>query len=82
MVNSTLPEESPAFAASHTGHHDPSPSWWRRFQFRFATADGLLLMIGAQVCFALMNVVVKILNSLDPPIPPIEVCTYIFLSSN
>ena len=35
---------------------------------------GLLLVTASQAFFALMNVAVKKLNSLDPPVPPLEVC--------
>lgn len=36
---------------------------------------GLLLVASAQLFFALMNVGVKELNSLDPPVPAVEVET-------
>lgn len=34
---------------------------------------GLLLVAAAQAFFALMNTAVKKLNSLEPPVPPLEV---------
>ena len=34
---------------------------------------GLLLVAASQAFFALMNVAVKKLNSLDPPVPALEV---------
>ena len=37
------------------------------------TNAGLLLVAASQGFFALMNVAVKKLNSLDPPVPPLEV---------
>ena len=39
-----------------------------------ANNTGLLLVTASQAFFALMNVAVKKLNSLDPPVPPLEVC--------
>lgn len=39
-----------------------------------ANNTGLLLVTASQGFFALMNVAVKKLNSLDPPVPPLEVC--------
>ena len=35
---------------------------------------GLLFVLASQAFFALMNVAVKILNSIDPPITALEVC--------
>ena len=35
---------------------------------------GLLFILASQAFFALMNVAVKILNSIDPPITALEVC--------
>ena len=34
---------------------------------------GLLLVASSQLFFSLMNVGVKLLNSLDPPVPAVEV---------
>jgi hypothetical protein len=39
-----------------------------------ANNTGLLLVTGSQAFFALMNVAVKKLNGLDPPVPALEVC--------
>lgn len=41
-------------------------------EFRHRNA-GLLLIALAQAFFAFMNVSVKLLNDLDPPVPPLEV---------
>ena len=35
---------------------------------------GLLLVLAAQAFFALMNILVKMLNNIDPPISTLEVC--------
>lgn len=35
---------------------------------------GLLLIAASQGFLALMNVAVKKLNTIDPPVPPLEVC--------
>lgn len=43
------------------------------------TNAGLLLVAASQGFFALMNVAVKKLNSLDPPVPALEVCTEVSL---
>ncbi|KAG6896042.1 hypothetical protein C0992_010728 [Termitomyces sp. T32_za158] len=38
----------------------------------FDANAGLLLIIGSQAFFSMMNVAVKILNSIDPPVPTLE----------
>jgi hypothetical protein len=37
-----------------------------------AANTGLLLVVASQAFYSLMNVAVKTLNSLDPPVPPLE----------
>lgn len=40
---------------------------------------GLLLVMGSQMFLSMVNVAVKQLNSIDPPVPVLEVCTRIDL---
>ena len=42
---------------------------------------GLLLVVASQVFFSLMNVAVKMLNSIDPPVTVLEVCLIVFIPS-
>jgi hypothetical protein len=41
----------------------------------FDRNTGLLLVAASQAFFSLMNVAVKILDSVDPPMPTLQVCT-------
>ncbi|KAH9939623.1 EamA-like transporter family-domain-containing protein [Epithele typhae] len=50
----------------------PSTSLWRALREFVKANYGLSLVASAQIFFALMNVGVKTLNTLDPPVPPIE----------
>lgn len=43
-----------------------------------ASNKGLLLVAAAQFFFAIMNLMVKKLNSLDPPVPALEVFIHKF----
>lgn len=49
-------------------------SAFTRLKDGFERNTGLFLVIGSQAFLAFMNVAVKKLNSLDPPVPPLEVC--------
>ena len=42
---------------------------------------GLLLFIASQAFLSLMNLVVKVLNSIDPPISALEVCFFSYSTS-
>ncbi|KAG6828957.1 hypothetical protein H0H92_006184 [Tricholoma furcatifolium] len=50
--------------------------WWQRCHRKAQTAvegnTGLLLITAAQAFFSLMNVAVKTLNSIDPPVSPLQ----------
>ncbi|KAG6856001.1 hypothetical protein H0H87_008545 [Tephrocybe sp. NHM501043] len=54
----------------------PIPRWraWSSAMMAFVQGNvGLFLIMGSQFCFALMNVAVKFLNAIDPPVSPYEV---------
>ncbi|KAG6902387.1 hypothetical protein C0995_000592 [Termitomyces sp. Mi166 len=67
---------------------EQEPAWWQAHYFAMAATfnanAGLLLILGSQAFFSMMNVAVKILNSIDPPVPTLELIavrmfiTYIF----
>ncbi|KAG6867921.1 hypothetical protein C0993_009515 [Termitomyces sp. T159_Od127] len=54
-------------------------TWFRNHYLTMSAAldanAGLLLIIGSQAFFSMMNVAVKILNSIDPPVPTLELIT-------
>jgi hypothetical protein len=53
----------------------PEPARWsvRGAVTAFVAANtGLLLVVVSMAFYATMNVAVKTLNSLDPPVPPLE----------
>ncbi|KAG6819206.1 hypothetical protein H0H93_014346 [Arthromyces matolae] len=78
----TPPEETANGVLDHT------PSFWQAWQHSVAETlkanTGLLLIAAAQAFFSMMNVAVKILNSIDPPVPTLELIfvrmfvTYVF----
>jgi hypothetical protein len=46
---------------------------WRKLVVIYKANVGLLLIGLSQLCASCMNISVKILNGLDPPVPPFEV---------
>lgn len=67
------------FATTHTtvddqnhGSHSGAKTMITKVRELVASNTGLLLVTASQAFFALMNVAVKKLNSLDPPVPPLE----------
>ena len=71
--------------------HDPQqsnsevPNGWKnklwgdgRVSRSFANNTGLLLVVASQFFFAVVNLAVKTLNSLDPPVPVLEVSETLF----
>lgn len=46
---------------------------WRKTKLLVQRNAGLLLVAASQIFFALMNVTVKALNSMDPPVSALEV---------
>ncbi|KAG5351647.1 hypothetical protein C0989_005419 [Termitomyces sp. Mn162] len=67
---------------------DQKTTWWKPHYLAMSGTlnanAGLLLIIGSQAFFSMMNVAVKILNSIDPPVPTLELIavrmfiTYVF----
>jgi hypothetical protein len=51
----------------------PTPTLWGRFKAGVKTNAGLLLVAASQAFFALMNVAVKKLNGIDPPVTALQV---------
>lgn len=68
-------ETSPLLKPKNTHAHQSSiPGKWRSALSSFFDDNaGLLLVVGAQVFFSAMNLSVKVLNSLDEPVPTLEV---------
>jgi hypothetical protein len=74
--------DAPALRASSSFEIDDRPLvYMPRSRFEEALSGareftmsnaGLLLIISSQLFFAMMNVSVKFLNGLDPPVPPLE----------
>lgn len=68
------------FHSREVDYDSPRRIPWHRSAFEqvksgFKRNAGLFLVTGSQAFVALMNVSVKKLNSLDPPVPPLEVCS-------
>lgn len=53
--------------------NDDSSRWKSRLYNLYQNNTGLLLISLSQLCQSCMNISVKILNGLDPPVPPFEV---------
>ncbi|CAG8665903.1 511_t:CDS:2 [Acaulospora colombiana] len=51
---------------------------WEGAQRLFQNNIGLLYIIASQLSGTCMNVIVKLLNSIDPPVPTFEFITYLF----
>ena len=68
-------ETSPLLKPKNTHAYQSSiPGKWRSALSSFFNDNaGLLLVMGAQVFFSAMNLSVKVLNSLDEPVPTLEV---------
>ncbi|PPQ88433.1 hypothetical protein CVT25_011537 [Psilocybe cyanescens] len=75
-VERGLPSSSPNPPRTHTRTGTGRP-WHARTTALLKSNTGLLLVTGAQVFLSLMNVAVKKLNSVDPPVPTLEIITYI-----
>lgn len=82
-----LPDEtSPLLKLKHAYAHQPSVSGpWRSALSSFLDDNtGLLLVAASQIFFSAMNLAVKMLNSLDEPVPTLELIlvrmgiTYVF----
>lgn len=76
---SDKPEDEPVDPSSN---HSSCHSWWQwisrrvsgiQHQKLIVNNTGLLLIASAQAFFSCMNVAVKKLNSLDPPVPTLQV---------
>ena len=81
MVQSTLSPGVQSISLSDDDRclvEEPSQSWWSTILSPVKVAAnknaGLLLVIAAQAFFSFMNVSVKILNTIDPPISAMQVC--------
>ena len=56
-------------------------SWLASAKDVWQMNTGLLLVVASQAFFSLMNVSVKVLNSIDPPVTVLEVCLFVFMYS-
>ena len=56
-------------------------SWLASAKAVWQMNTGLLLVLASQAFFSLMNVAVKLLNSIDPPVTVLEVCLSVFIPS-
>ncbi|KAL0948224.1 hypothetical protein HGRIS_010827 [Hohenbuehelia grisea] len=65
--DSVGPRASPQ--APHSAYHRVLA----RLVYTIEQNSGLLYVVASQACFSAMNVSVKVLNSLDPPVPTMEI---------
>ena len=69
-------ETSPLLIPRHAYVHQPtiSGSWCSALSSFFDDNAGLLLVAASQIFYSAMSMSVKVLNSLDEPVPTLEVC--------
>jgi hypothetical protein len=58
----------------HTGKRARLHEVFSSLKIVYQRNVGLLLVVASQMFFSLMNVAVKKLNSIDPPVSALEVC--------
>jgi len=81
MVQSTLSPGVQSISISDYDHcleEPPQSRWSTTLSLVKLGANenaGLLLVIASQVFFSLMNVSVKILDTIDPPVSTMQVCS-------
>jgi hypothetical protein len=63
-------------ALPETQHHKRLDAAWSRARSIVKNNTGLLLVASSQAFFSSMNVAVKILNGIDPPVSTFEVCCF------